>query len=116
MMITSISIELAMRPSAGANGCLLFPVGLNGFPRPAGPDSGIRGCQEAGPDISRQFGGLLGPGRDHGGRPCGPSCNSTYLPPSPVSEIPRIRYRCKAIARAAVGIIEIVDAAMMSCH
>ena len=56
--------------------------------------------------------------RDHPTRryPCGPSRNSTYLPPSPVSEIPRIRYRCKAIARAAVGIIEIVDAAMMSCH
>jgi len=40
----------------------------------------------------------------------------TYLPPSPVSEIPLIRYRCKAIASAAVGIIEIADAAMMSCH
>ena len=88
MMITSISIKLAMRPSAGANGCLLFPVGINGLPRPAGPDSGITGCQEAGPGFSRQFGGLLGPGRDHGGRGYTRPPHTTGIPVVPVATPP----------------------------
>jgi hypothetical protein len=188
-MITAISIELAMRPSAGADGC---PAGRENPLRPTGnrkqidrlgddqqrtasPSSTPRqrpkpnkdsshkipsstnywcrrhrsiqlsvGSSDQTPDLRNTDSGIKGVPRSragylpavrriarsrprpwrpwlyattpHDGHPCGPSHNSTYLPPSPVSEIPRIRYRCKAIASAAVGIIEIADAAMMSCH
>jgi len=38
----------------------------------------------------------------------------TYLPPSPVSEIPRIRYRCKALCRGPGAAPDSVQVAVLS--
>src|SRR5665647_3099004 len=109
-MVTDVSIESAMRPSAGADGC---PAGLGNPLRPTGNRKQI---DRLGDDQQRTASPSSTPRQRPEPNTDFPRRNSIYLPPSPVSEIPRIRYRCKAIARAAVGTIEIADAAMMSCH